>query len=82
VPASPEALLAEGAVGKLQDALADRGYLGRHRPGELDDATSKALRRFQADEGLAETGFPDRETLSHLRLDPDESYGRGGDAPR
>jgi peptidoglycan hydrolase-like protein with peptidoglycan-binding domain len=82
VPASPEALLAEGAVGKLQDALADRGYLGRHRRGELDDPTSKALREFQADEGLAETGFPDRETLARLGLDPEESYGRAGDAPR
>jgi peptidoglycan hydrolase-like protein with peptidoglycan-binding domain len=82
VPAAPEALLAEGAVGRVQEALADRGYLGRHRRGELDDATAKALARFQADEGLAETGFPDRETLSRLGLDPDETYGRAGDAPR
>jgi hypothetical protein len=82
VPASPEALLAEGAVGKLQDALATRGYLGPHRRGELDGATSKALRAFQGDEGLAETGFPDRETLSRLGLDPEEMYGRAGDRPR
>ncbi len=82
VPSSPEALLAEGAVGELQEALAERGYLGPHRRGELDDATSAALRRFQADEGLAETGFPDRETLARLGLDPEESYGRAGDAPR
>jgi len=82
VPASPEALLAEGAVGKLQHALAQRGYLGRHRRGELDDATSKAVARFQAAEGLAETGFPDRETLARLGLDPDEMYGRSGDRPR
>jgi hypothetical protein len=82
VPASPEALLAEGAVGKIQEALGERGYLGPHRRGELDDATSRALRKFQGDEGLAETGFPDRETLSRLGLDPDTAYGRAEDAPR
>ncbi len=80
VPASPEALLAEGAVGKLQEALVRHGYLGRHRRGELDDATSKALLAFQGDAGLAETGFPDRETLARLGLDPDDAYGRAGDA--
>lgn len=82
VPASPEALLAEGAVGKIQDGLAERGYLGAHRRGELDDATAKALRKFQGDEGLAETGFPDRETLARLGIDPEAAYGRAGDAPR
>jgi peptidoglycan hydrolase-like protein with peptidoglycan-binding domain len=82
VPASPESLLAEGAVGRLQDALARRGHLGPHRPGELDDSTSQAVRRFQAAEGLAETGFPDRETLARLGLDPDEMYGRAGEKRR
>lgn len=82
VPASPEALLAEGAVMEIQEALADQGYLGEHRKGELDDATSAALRAFQAEVGLAETGFPDRETLSKLGVDPDAAYGRAGDQPR
>jgi hypothetical protein len=82
VPAAPEALLAEGAVGKIQEALARRGLLGEHREGELDRATSAALRRFQAGEGLAETGFPDRETLSRLGIDPEDAYGRAGDRPR
>lgn len=82
IPASPEALLAEGAVGKIQEALARKGLLGEHRPGELDPPTSAAIRRFQADEGLAETGFPDRETLSKLGVDPEDAYGRAGDAPR
>jgi peptidoglycan hydrolase-like protein with peptidoglycan-binding domain len=76
IPAAPEALLAEGAIGDLQAALASRGLLGEHRRGELDDATSRALRRFQEQEGLAATGFPDRETLSRLGVEPDRAYGR------
>ena len=76
VPASPKALLAEGEIGKIQDALARRGYLEQHRPGALDDPTTKAIRRFQKDEGLAETGFPDRLTLQELGLDPEEAYGK------
>jgi peptidoglycan hydrolase-like protein with peptidoglycan-binding domain len=76
VPASPEALLAPGAVGRLQRALAERGLLGEHRAGELDDATSAAVRRFQEREGLAATGFPDRETLAKLGISPEDAYGR------
>lgn len=79
VPAAPEALLAPGAVSEIQRALADRGYLGSHRRGELDSATSDALRKFQAEEELAETGFPDRETLSRLGIDPRAAYGRDGE---
>jgi hypothetical protein len=76
VPASPDALLAEGAVAEIQEALVARGYLARHRKGVLDDATTAALRRHQREEGLAETGFPDRETVRRLGIDPEEAYGR------
>jgi hypothetical protein len=76
IPAAPEALLAPGAIGDLQDALARRGLLGRHRRGELDEPTSRALRTFQEGEGLAATGFPDRETLARLGVEPDRAYGR------
>ncbi len=76
VPSSPKALLAEGEIAKIQDALAARGYLERHRTGALDDETTRALREFQVVEGLAETGFPDRLTLQKLGLDPEESYGK------
>lgn len=78
IPASPEALLAPGAVKDLQRALSDRGFLATHRAGELDDATSRAIRRFQESEQLAATGFPDRETVQRLGLDPDRAYGREG----
>jgi hypothetical protein len=82
VPASPEALLAEGAVSEIQRALADRDLLGKHARGELDEPTSAALRKFQEAEGLAQTGFPDRETLRRLGLDPEKAYGRAADQPR
>lgn len=75
-PASPEGLLAPGAVNEIQSALAARGYLGAHRSGELDEPTARALRRFQESEGLAATGMPDRETLSKLGIAPDAVYGR------
>ncbi len=77
VPASPQGLLAPGAVSQIQEALAARGFLEQeHRKGELDDSTSKAVRAFQRSQDLAETGFPDRETLEKLDLDPTKEYGR------
>ncbi len=76
VPSSPKALLAQGEIGKIQDALSRRGYLEEHRPGALDDATTRAIRDFQKHEGLADTGFPDRLTLQKLGLDPEEAYGK------
>ncbi len=76
VPESPEGLLAPGAVGELQQALAGRGYLQAHRRGELDAPTTRALRKFQGDQGLAETGMPDRETLRRLGISPEEAYRR------
>lgn len=77
VPSSPKALLAEGEIGKIQQALEDRGYLGKERrAGALDDPTTTALRKFQRDEDLAETGFPDRLTLQKLGLDPEKAYGK------
>jgi Putative peptidoglycan binding domain len=74
VPASPQALLAPDAVAKIQDALAGRGLLREHRPGELDAATSAAIEKFQREEHLASTGFPDRETLQRLGIDPSTAY--------
>ena len=71
--ASPGALFAPGGVEKLQKALADRGYLDLDaaNKGDIDEATSAALRKFQSDEGIARTGNPDHETIRRLGLDPD-----------
>jgi hypothetical protein len=83
VPASPAGLLAPGAARKIRDALVDRGLLAKPSGGDaLDEAASAALRRFQTDEGLAATGFPDRETLRRLGLSPDEVYRDADDAAR
>lgn len=75
VPPSPAGLLGRDAVAKLQQALAQRGLLGAHREGELDAATSAAVKRFQAQRGLAATGMPDRETLRDLGVSAEEAYG-------
>jgi hypothetical protein len=42
--------------------------------GRLDGPTSTAIRRFQKEEALAETGFPDRDTLRRLGIDPESAY--------
>ena len=76
VPASPKALLAEGEIAKVQDALARRGYLAKHEQGKLDDATTVAIKKFQKDQSLADTGFPDRLTLQLLGLDPEDAYSK------
>lgn len=82
VPAAPEGLFAPGVVADIQRALADRGLLGRHREGVLDDPTSGAIRRLQRERGLAETGFPDREALKALGIEPERAYLREEDRER
>jgi peptidoglycan hydrolase-like protein with peptidoglycan-binding domain len=74
--ASPSGLFVPGGVAKLQKALADRGYLAQDdaKSGEIDEATSAAIRRFQADQGIARTGNPDHETARRLGLDPDSLF--------
>jgi hypothetical protein len=82
VPAAPEGLLAKGVVAELQRALAGRRLLKGHREGALDPPTAAAIRRVQREEGLAETGFPDRETLKALGIDPEHAYVREEDRRR
>lgn len=79
VPATPEGLLGADTVRQVQRALADRGLLGPHREGDLDLATSAAVRKFQERQGLAATGMPDRETLRALGVSAERAYGTGDD---
>lgn len=66
---SAQGLLLPDGPRLIQEALAERGYLAKdHRTGELDEPTSAALRKFQAEEELARTGYPDRETVRKLGL--------------
>jgi hypothetical protein len=73
---SPEGLLEPGAEKKIQAELARRGLLdaGDAGSGQLDGPTKKALRRFQHDADLPETGVPDRETMRRLGLPPDDLF--------
>jgi peptidoglycan hydrolase-like protein with peptidoglycan-binding domain len=73
VASTPEGLMNPGSTRRIQEALRSGGYLDEVS-GELDPATSAALRRFQRDHDLAETGAPDRETLRQLGVDPKEVY--------
>ena len=50
------------------------GILTQPDREELGTATIQALLRFQGENDLAATGFPDAETLRALDLDPDEIY--------
>lgn len=77
---TPSELLEPQGVRRLQEALQRRGLLDDGGRGELDRATSEAVRRYQANEGLARTGFPDHATVSRLGLDPDEVYRSKGEA--
>lgn len=73
VAADPTSLMLPGSETKIQNALKEKGYL-RSASGELDAPTSAAIRRFQRDQQLPETGAPDRETLRRLGVDPQDVY--------
>ena len=62
----------------IQRALGKTGYLHEHETGKLDEETTGALRKFQADQHLARTGAPDRDTLRKLGLSPDKVYSPPG----
>ncbi|HTO98622.1 MAG TPA: peptidoglycan-binding domain-containing protein [Myxococcales bacterium] len=74
--AAPGALFVPAGVEEIQKALASRGYLdlSEAKAGEIDAATSAAVRKFQSDEGIARTGNPDHETVRRLGLDADALF--------
>jgi hypothetical protein len=65
--AAPGVILKPGATDALAEQLRARGLLAPNASTSAELA--KALRAFQKSEGLAETGFPDRETVRRLGLD-------------
>jgi peptidoglycan hydrolase-like protein with peptidoglycan-binding domain len=73
VAATPAGLMNPGSTRRIQEALRAKGYLD-DVTGSLDARTSAALRRFQRDSDLAETGAPDRETLRRLGIDANDVY--------
>jgi hypothetical protein len=66
--ASPDELLKPGARQKIGQAL--------HAKGHLEDAGAtgtpflEGVKSFQKSQGLAETGYPDHETLMRLGINP------------
>ena len=57
-------------IQEIQQALIDRGYLQPSATGKWDGASSEAMRRFQRENGLDETGKFDARSLIKLGLGP------------
>jgi len=71
VASSPEGLLAPGGEQHIRDKLVERGYL---KKGDESQSTTAALRKFQQQRDLPETGIPDHETVKALGLDPNRIF--------
>ncbi len=76
---SADALMNPEGPRLIQDALTQRGYLAAdHKTGKLDPETSAALRKFQEEEEVARTGYPDRETVRKLGLSIEKVFKATG----
>ncbi len=73
----PQATVASGAsrpapgipterVTEMQNALIKAGYMDGPASGQYDDATIEAMKQFQADNGLSQTGLPSAPLLKKL----------------
>lgn len=51
---------------RIQQTLTERGHYGGAIDGAFGPATSAAIKAFQAEAGLPETGYPDQITLLRL----------------
>jgi len=58
----------------IQEALIRERYLGGTPSGTWDDATQKAMQRYQADNGWQSTTTPDSRALIKLGLGPDHAH--------
>ncbi|HSY41576.1 MAG TPA: peptidoglycan-binding domain-containing protein [Polyangia bacterium] len=75
ISSTSHGILRDGAELKIQQRLAEKGFLDGHpTSGQLDPQTRAALRKFQKHEGLPPTGLPSYETVRHLRLDLDSIF--------
>jgi len=53
---------------QIQQALTQRGFYGGEMTGVYDEATVDAMRRFQASQKIAVTGYPTAHALKRLGL--------------
>ena len=75
ISSTSHGILQDGAERKIQQRLAEQGFLdGAQTNGQLDAPTREALRKFQKHEGLPPTGLPSYETVRHLHLDLDSIF--------
>src|SRR2546423_1708817 len=75
-------ILDDAEVKRLQEALRAAGQRAVAADGKLGPQTVDALRRFQAERGLAQTGEPDEETVAALGLDGAAAETPTAPAPR
>lgn len=58
---------AEKNIKEAQTLLKDMGLYQGEATGQLDDATKEAIKKFQAEKKLKETGKPDKKTMKALK---------------
>jgi peptidoglycan hydrolase-like protein with peptidoglycan-binding domain len=66
---SPSGTFEPGAVREIQRALRNKGF-SAPETGRLDEATQRQVARYQKQQDLPDTGYPDDATLKKLGLDP------------
>lgn len=72
VSAQPKKVFKEQTVTQIQRRL------GVRESGELDDATQRAVAKFQDEHKLPATGFPDSHTLEEMGIKADEAQKQAG----
>jgi peptidoglycan hydrolase-like protein with peptidoglycan-binding domain len=74
----------EEGIKKLQRALAtkQKAVAGLQESGKLDTKTQDALRAFQKEQQLPDTGLPDYESIRRLGVKPEEVYQHSPPAQR
>lgn len=63
-----------GRAHEIQAALIREHYLNGQPSGVWDDATQKAMKRYQADQGWQSKTTPDARALIKLGLGPDQEH--------
>ncbi len=67
-PMPAEVNLDAGQLMTVQKLLIDQGYKAGGVDGSLDIQTESAIYSYQAEQGLAKTGYPTEETLRSLAV--------------
>jgi peptidoglycan hydrolase-like protein with peptidoglycan-binding domain len=67
-PAPEKVQLTPDVVRAAQQSLNEKGYQAGTPDGKMGPVTSGAIRKYQQDKGLEETGTLDESTLTHLNV--------------